>query len=556
MKSERIKKERRVALASLESLRKIFLIPESESSTLGRIEQEISKNLMGFLKNHIVAGDMDPVHLEKDFCDTLIPEEPMFVSEQANFLLEKVVSQSVHTSSPSFVGHMTSALPYFMLPLAKIMIALNQNLVKIETSKAFTPLERQVLGMLHRLVYCRDEQFYKTWLHNYDHAIACFSSGGTLANITALWTARNLMFGPAEGFNGLASEGLARALHYYKLNGLAILVSKRGHYSLTKAADLLGIGRAFVIGIDTTQDHKIDPKKLTQEIDRLKSENIGILAIVGIAGTTETGSVDPLEHLADIAEEHKCHYHVDAAWGGPTLFSSRYKHLLKGIERADSVTIDCHKQLYVPMGAAVTLFKNPASLSSIEQHAQYVIRKGSRDLGQHTIEGSRAGMAMLVHSSLRIIGKKGFELLIDLGIGKARQFAKMIQAADDFELISEPELNLLTYRYVPKFVKELLEDKISVLEPQKLTAINDVLSDLVVTIQRIQRSRGKTFISRTRFAVHKYNNQEISVFRAVTANPLTTRNILNDILIEQRQIGQMLLEKEGYFGAISGAISS
>ena len=77
-----------------------------------------------------------------------------------------VPAQSVHTSSPSFVGHMTSALPYFMIPLSKIMIALNQNLVKTETSKAFTPLERQVLGMLHRLTYGESTEFYDTWLHH------------------------------------------------------------------------------------------------------------------------------------------------------------------------------------------------------------------------------------------------------------------------------------------------------------------------------------------------------------------------------------------------------
>lgn len=542
-----VKKRKHVkkAQATLESLRKIFLIPENESSTLIKIEREISENLMGYLKDHIVAGDMDPVHLEKDFFDTLIPDDPVFVSEQAEFLLNHVVSQSVHTASPSFVGHMTSALPYFMLPLAKIMIALNQNLVKIETSKAFTPLERQVLGMLHRLVYNCEDSFYKKWLHDYDHAIACFSSGGTLANITALWAARNKMLGPrgtSHGtFRGIIHEGMGRALHFYGLEGLAILVSKRGHYSLAKAADILGIGRDFLISIETTPEHKIDVSHLKEVIQGLKAKKIGVLAIVGIAGTTETGSVDDLEALAKIAAEEQCHYHVDAAWGGPTLFSTRYSHLLKGIEKADSVTIDCHKQLYVPIGAAVTLFKDPTLLTSIEQSAQYIIRKGSRDLGKHTIEGSRPGMAMMVHSSLRVIGKKGFELLIDLGIGKAGQFAKMIQSSDDFELISEPELNLLTYRYVPLKIRRFLE---ACPLDRKSCAVNDILSDLVIGIQRIQRARGKAFVSRTRFEVHKYGKQELSVFRVVTANPLTTRHTLSEILAEQREIALALIKDE------------
>ena len=111
----------KTAQASLEAVRKIFTAPEKASSTLNRLDREISENLMGFLSKRIVAGDIAPGNLEQDFLDTTIPEDPRFVSDQVDFLLNKVVAQSVHTSSPTFVGHMTSALPYFMIPLAKIM---------------------------------------------------------------------------------------------------------------------------------------------------------------------------------------------------------------------------------------------------------------------------------------------------------------------------------------------------------------------------------------------------------------------------------------------------
>ena len=94
------------------------------------------------------------------FSSSVIPEEPTYVSDYTEFVKENLVAQSVHTAAPGFIGHMTSALPYFMLPLARLMTALNQNLVKVETSKAFTPMERQVLAMLHHLVYRRDDDFY------------------------------------------------------------------------------------------------------------------------------------------------------------------------------------------------------------------------------------------------------------------------------------------------------------------------------------------------------------------------------------------------------------
>ena len=137
--------------------------------------------------------------------------------------------------------------------------------------------------------------------------------------------------------------------------------------------------------------------------------------------------------------------------------SSNYRHLLSGIERADSITIDAHKQMYVPMGAGLVLFKDPAATDAIEHHAEYILRKGSKDLGSHTLEGSRPGMAMLVHACLRVIGRKGYEMLIDRSIVKARTFAELIKQDEDFELISEPELCLLTYRYVPKRFKKNLK---------------------------------------------------------------------------------------------------
>ena len=527
-------KIRKKAEATLDSMRRVFSIPESEDSTLTRIEREISQNLLGFMRNNLIAGEMEPAQIEKEFTNVSIPEEPMYVHDQAKFLMDKVVSQSVHTASPSFIGHMTSSVPYFMLSLAKIMIALNQNTVKIETSKAFTPLESQVIGMLHKLIYNREDSYYDKWTHNRDHAFGVFCSGGTVANLTGLWTARNLMLAPRGDFRGVYEDGLAAGLAEYSYKKLAILVSKRGHYSLKKAADVVGIGRSNLVAIATDAHNKIDLNILRAKIDELKSEKTGILAIIGIAGTTETGNVDPLNELADIAAHHRIHFHVDGAWGAPTLFSERHRHLLAGIERADSVVIDAHKQLYVPVGAGICLFKRETSLDAVETSAQYIVRRGSRDLGKHTLEGSRPGMAMLVHSGLRILGRKGYELLIDAGIGKTLQFARMIQSAEDFELTTEPELNILTYRYVPQDMKA----RLAAATPEERVRLNDLISELTVNIQKTQRDRGQTFVSRTTFEIASHGNQPLTVFRVVLANPLTTRQVLGEVLEEQRSIAR------------------
>lgn len=525
---------KRTAQATPEALHRIFTIAEAPDSTLGRIEQEISHNLIGFLNNRIVASKNALTDIEQDFICPRIPEQPEFVSDHIHHLLDKLVAQSVHTASPSFIGHMTSALPSFILPLSKLMVGLNQNLVKVETSKAFTPLERQVLGMMHNLVYQESDSFYQAWMHSANHSLGAFCSGGTVANITALWVARNKLLKAEGDFKGITRSGLFAALQHYGYQDLVILTSERGHYSLQKSADILGIGQDSVIAIETDENNKIDCQKLAQKCQQLSEQNIKILAIVGVAGTTETGNVDPLDKIADIAEQYQCHFHVDAAWGGATLLSNKHRYLLNGIERADSVTIDAHKQMYVPMGAGVVVFKDPSSVADIEHHAEYILRKGSKDLGSHTLEGSRSGMAMLVYASLHIISRPGYEMLINRAIDKAKYFAGIINEHDDFELVTEPELCLLTYRYVPKSVQALLLKS----DPEQQAEINLILGMLTKFIQKRQRENGHSFVSRTRIKVARYGDEKVIVFRVVLANPLTRKETLRDILSEQCLLAQ------------------
>ncbi|MCG9696201.1 pyridoxal-dependent aspartate 1-decarboxylase PanP [Shewanella sp. Isolate11] len=531
-------KQIRKATASEDALLRIFTLPEAPSSTLSQIEKNLSQNLMGFLKESIVAVEKPLSEIEKDFQTHQIPASPSFVSDYAEQMMQTLVAHSVHTSAPSFIGHMTSALPYFVLPLSKMMVGLNQNLVKIETSKAFTPLERQVLGMMHHLVYDQDETFYQDWMHSANHSLGAFSSGGTVANITALWIARNRLLKPTDDFKGVAQAGLISALRYYGYDDLAILVSTRGHYSLGKTADLLGIGRDNIIQVPCAKDNKVDVAKMRATAEALSQRNIKVMAIVGVAGTTETGNIDPLNELACLAEELDCHFHVDAAWGGASLLSRKYRHLLSGIERADSVTIDAHKQMYVPMGAGMVLFKDPQFADAIKHHAEYILRKGSKDLGSQTLEGSRPGMAMLVHACLQVIGRDGYEILINNSLEKARYFAEMIEQQDDFQLVSRPELCLLTYRYVPSQVQTLLAQAAKQQDLNKLKQINALLDGLTKFIQKRQREQGKSFVSRTKIIPENNLDLTAVVFRVVLANPLTGNDILQQVLAEQREIAQ------------------
>jgi glutamate decarboxylase len=186
------------------------------------------------------------------------------------------------------------------------------------------------------------------------------------------------------------------------------------------------------------------------------------------------------------------------------------------------------------MGVGLVVFKTPGLASAVEHHAQYIIRKGSKDLGSTTLEGSRPGMSMLIHSGLKIIGREGYEILIDEGIEKARTFADMINEDRDFELITKPELNILTYRYCPAIVQQAL----TVADKRQAERLNTSLNRISKYLQKTQRERGKAFVSRTRLEPARYQHFPCIVFRVVLANPLTTPDILTDILDEQKELAQ------------------
>jgi glutamate/tyrosine decarboxylase-like PLP-dependent enzyme len=128
---------------------------------------------------------------------------------------------------------------------------------------------------------------------------------------------------------------------------------------------------------------------------------------VGIAGTTETGNIDPLDEMGDLARKRAPSIHVDACWGGSALLLDEYRPLLKGIEKADSVSIDAHKLLYCPMSMGIVVFRNEKDLHAIKQTSQYVIRRNSVDMGRFTVEGSRPFSSLKAWASLKIIGREG-----------------------------------------------------------------------------------------------------------------------------------------------------
>jgi glutamate decarboxylase len=534
----KMRSKRQKLVADWESLMRTFIKPENEATRaiLLKYMEPILFGLHNFINKHVgITEEVGIDELAEQYKNSRIgPYPEKKLADVITDLIENIAPHAVNVASPYFIGHMTSAIPFFMVHLKTITAALNQNVVKLETSKVVSIVEKQVLAKIHRLIYQKDDRFYKEHIQSPSTTLGCFTDGGTLANTTALWVARNAALPPTDGFRGVEAEGLTAAYRRYGLERSVILVSRLGHYSLSKACGLLGIGNQNLISVDVDSKNKISIRQLRETIRQLEKEKCRtkIIAIVGIAGTTETGNIDPLKELADICAEKKIHYHVDAAWGGPTLMSEKYARLLDGIKCADSVTIDGHKQFYMPMTCGMVYFKDPRIMDNIAYHARYVNRPGSVDLGAKSLSGSREANSLILDCTLKIMGSKGFGLLIDHGIETAKEFAREIKKRPLFQLISSPELNILTYRICPAPIQRRF---IAASEEEK-ERINETLNYINQNIQRNQREAGHSFVSRTTLQVKHLFNRDIVVFRCVIMNPMTDKKVLNEILDEQENI--------------------
>ena len=514
----------------------LFSALEAASGENGS-QSRVAAMIGAFLSERTVSSSIDFCSLVDRFAASQLPDGCASETDYLDYLAENVVPHSIRTSSPLCIGNMTSALPHFTGPLATLLLAMNQNLVKVEASKALSLLERQALAMMHRLVYQRADEFYLDSSRRLGRTLGIFASGGTVANATALWCARNASLGPCGSFRGVADEGMEAALRYYRCGGAVIIGSALMHYSMEKAADLLGIGARSLIKVPVDQQCRVSLPALQDALSTCRNRNQHVIALVGVAGSTDSGSVDPLSEMADIASRNRCHFHVDAAWGGPLLFSEQHRYKLSGIERADSVTIDGHKQMYLPTGLGMVLFRSERTPEFVRRHASYALRPDSADLGKDTLEGSRGGTGLFLHAALHIIGRKGYEILIDESMCKARYMADAIGERPEFELLREPESNIILYRYIPAQFRgsnRAVHDR----------SETELINNFNTRLQKTQRRAGRTFVSRTTIGLGTRDGAPITALRAVISNPLITRADIDGILSDQQTLAAQLERDE------------
>jgi len=199
------------------------------------------------------------------------------------------------------------------------------------------------------------------------------------------------------------------------------------------------------------------------------------------------------------------------------------------VHEADTITMDGHKQLYVPMGCGLLFFKDPSLSRAVRKTAGYIIRAESHDLGKFTLEGSRPANAVYLHSNLQILGVNGYRILVDRSARMTQYMADIVRAASDFELLVDPpQSNILLYRAAPaRFQTE-----------RSTAAENAAMDERNIKLQERQKVRGKTFVSRTslRSPLARHGGVRIVALRVVIANPLTYESDIDRVLADQRDI--------------------
>jgi glutamate/tyrosine decarboxylase-like PLP-dependent enzyme len=334
---------------------------------------------------------------------------------------------------------------------------------------------------------------------------------GTLANIQSMWIARE------KAQRKLPGSARKHANFY-------VLGSEMAHYSVHKACEVLGMSLITV----PSKDFKTDVSAIRDIIDQIQAHqprrdggtNV-IVAMVGLAGETETGMVDDLEELAKIAAEYNIHLHVDAAYGGPYILSEA-GHLFKGIEKSDSISVDPHKMLYQPYEGAVLLCKNKADLKLIQQRPRYLTGQQETikpednhpEFGMSRVEGSLgAGKVIAAWATMQLFKEEGLGTLLDYTINMTRYLHSRINQSSILYPLHDPETNtLLVGTHIPNPNGETRQ--------KSLDAYNRILKQVTNTMD----NRGY-YVSRN----GRVDNGRTAL-RFVVCNPFTTEAVLDEIV--------------------------
>lgn len=465
--------------------------------------------------------------LEKHLCDTsikgvsliepsvLMEKVKSFMSENKddNYsfdekkfgeIIDLYLKCGIQVQSPGYMGRQFSSV----IPLAGLFDLVNS--IVNQPSSLYEAGQFPIIAE-----HIMADEFNKFIGWPKDQFTMVTTSGGSLATFTAILAARN------DKIPGVWNTGLSKRKD--KLLP-AIAVSEDAHYSISRAAGILGIGSEQIVKLPTNEKKQICIEKVLPTIEAAEKRGLKIFCMAVSAGNTSVGAFDPIDELADIAKEKNIWLHVDGAHGGSFLVSDNLRYKLKGIEKADSFSLDAHKMLFVPSMCSLLFYKNKEkAYGAFRQEASYIFDEepdiySELDNAQKNFECTKRPLIMNLWVTWTLYGRSLFASKIEYLCEMAHKAYEILKDEADFEILHKPEANILCFRYIP------------------FNLSKNQYHNFQAKIQNTIKKRGKFFIS-------KVDIDGEGALRVVFMNHLITEEHFRMLLCEIRTVGQKLLRK-------------
>jgi glutamate/tyrosine decarboxylase-like PLP-dependent enzyme len=424
-----------------------------------------------------------------------------------------ILHHSRHNGHPRFFGYVASPATAPGAFADLIASALNANVTSWRSGPAATEIELQVNEWLASLIGYADSE---------TRAFGLLTSGGSMANLTALMMAHRSRCDSKVSQTGL-----------WNIAPMTIYASDQIHMSIPKAADILGLGRAQLRLIPCDDHFRMNVSRLRETIAEDLRCGLKPFCVIASAGTVNTGAVDPFEEIAAVAKEFKLWFHIDGAYGALAARDETKRPLFRGLELADSISLDPHKWLYVPIDSGCLLFRDEsAARAAFSMDTADYIKVHEQDRAEafafwnYGPELSRRFRALKIWLTLRYYGVRRITGAISEDIALAAYLAKQIEQATDFELLAAPQLSICCFRYVPDHLQNLPGKR----ESAQLDAELDELNTRIM--HAVQRG-GRAYLSSANIA-GKF------ALRACVTNFRTTRADIDETLEIIREAAKQL----------------
>ncbi|MBW8819469.1 MAG: lysine decarboxylase DesA [Streptomyces sp.] len=384
---------------------------------------------------------IDGIDLDKPLLDT---------AAVLDELEEVYLRDAVYFHHPRYLAHLNCPVVIPAVLGEAILSAVNSSLDTWDQSAGGTLIERKLIDWTTARIGLGD------------NADGVFTSGGTQSNLQALLLARE------EAKTQTAA-------------GLRVFASEVSHFSVKKSAKLLGLGQDSVVCIPVDHDKRMQTVALARELERCRRDGLVPMAVVATAGTTDFGSIDPLPEIAELCEQYGAWMHVDAAYGCGLLASLRYRDRIDGIENADSVTVDYHKSFFQPVSSSAVLVRDSSTLRHATYHAEYLnprrmVQERIPNQVDKSLQTTRRFDALKLWMTLRVMGADGIGQLFDEVCDLAAEGWKLLAADPRFDVVVEPSLSTLVFRYIPAAVTDPAEiDRANLYARKALFASGDAV---------------------------------------------------------------------------------